>query len=533
MARLDASNVDVINTVRANASLDYQSRVPVVTKANIAATLKRLTEYDPLWNEFQNVLINKIGLVVMDKNMVFENRLRPLKSGGMEFGGIVQELDAQLIEAEAYDPNSTDVFSKHEPEVLVNYHKVNRRDKYPFTVNSDLLEEAFINDGQLAAYVNSLMVVPQQSAEWDEYLIMRDLLTSYQQRAGGFANYQVTDIATAQDPAAAGKELTRYIREMYLTMKGFYKNQFNASHADAFSTELVLLTTAKVSSFLDVEVLANAFHMDKAEWLADRVVILDEWPAGLEGTQAMLVDSKFYRVYDTKRRTASIFNPASLSWNYFYHIWQIISASTVKNALRFSTSGDNIVVPTSKTVSSVSASVGSNFFKPGDVIACGATVTYSDGSTDANAYYVITGVDTASGATVEVLPDTGTYIDRMGYLHISENCAFTQIVVRAKATENPTITDSETIVLGPSITLNKSSVTVTAAAGAGHTAAVSATTIPAGETVTWESSDTDVATVSSGTITGVAAGTCIVTASFTKTGDGAGTYSAQVAVTVS
>ena len=191
------------------------------------------------------------------------------------------------------------------------------------------------------------------------------------------------------------------------------------------------------------------------------------------------------------------------------------------------------MVPTSKTVSSVSASVGSNFFKPGDVIACGATVTYSDGSTDANAYYVITGVDTASGATVEVLPDTGTYIDRMGYLHISENCAFTQIVVRAKATENPTITDSETIVLGPSITLNKSSVTVTAAAGAGHTAAVSATTIPAGETVTWESSDTDVATVSSGTITGVAAGTCTVTASFTKTGDGAGTYSAQVAVTVS
>ena len=159
MARLDAINVDIINTVRANASLEYRSRIPEVTQSSLRSTLERITDFDPFWNEFQSILINKIGLVVMDKNMVFENRLRPLKSGGMEYGGMVQELDAQLLEAEEYDPDATDVFNAPKPELIVNYHKINRRDKYKFKVNSDLLEEAFVNEGQLSAYVNSLMVL--------------------------------------------------------------------------------------------------------------------------------------------------------------------------------------------------------------------------------------------------------------------------------------------------------------------------------------------------------------------------------------
>lgn len=528
MAMLDASNVDIINTVRANASLQYRDRVPVATQSNLAHTLSRIQEFDPFWNEFQSILINKIGLVVLDKNMVFENRLKPLKSGGMEFGGMVQELDAQLLRAQSYDPNATNVFDADAPEVLVNYHKINRRDKYVFKVNSDLLEEAFVTDGQLSAYVNSLMVLPQQSAEWDEYMLMLQLLGEYQNSDGGFANYQVTDVATALNPETAGKELTRKVREMYLTMKGFYNTKFNKQNADAFSTDLVLITTPKVQSYLDVDVLANAFNMNKAEWLADRVVIVQEWPAELSGTQCLLLDDKFYRVYDTKRRNVSIPNPSTLDWVYYYHVWQILSASKVKNALRFSTAADTITVGTTKTVSSISASVASNFYTPGDVVACGATVTYADSSTDGNAYFILSGA-TGSG-TEEILPDSGTYIDRMGYLHISENASWTSITVRAVATLDQSVSDTETIALGPSIKLNKSTLTVTAAAGDSHTGSISATTIPAGETVTWHSSDTTKATVSNGTVTGVAAGTCEVTASFTKTGDRAGTYTSEPCV---
>ena len=50
------------------------------------------------------------------------------------------------------------------------------------------------------------------------------------------------------------------------------------------------------------------------------------------------------------------------------------------------------------------------------------------------------------------------------------------------------------------------------------TKALTATVYPTGSTVTWASSDTDVATVSSGTVTGVAAGTATITASITVDG---------------
>ena len=63
----------------------------------------------------------------------------------------------------------------------------------------------------------------------------------------------------------------------------------------------------------------------------------------------------------------------------------------------------------------------------------------------------------------------------------------------------------------PSVTLDRNEATVAIDA----TLKLNATTYPAGETVTWSSDDTDVATVSSGTVTAKAEGTATITASIT------------------
>lgn len=68
--------------------------------------------------------------------------------------------------------------------------------------------------------------------------------------------------------------------------------------------------------------------------------------------------------------------------------------------------------------------------------------------------------------------------------------------------------------ISPSVSLDKTTATV----AAGSTVSLTATTIPAGETVTWSSDDTSKATVSSGTVTGVAAGSATITASVTVGG---------------
>ena len=67
----------------------------------------------------------------------------------------------------------------------------------------------------------------------------------------------------------------------------------------------------------------------------------------------------------------------------------------------------------------------------------------------------------------------------------------------------------------PSVTINTHAVSV----AEGNTVALSATTIPAGETVTWTSGDDTIATVTSGGIVeGEAAGNTVITASITVNG---------------
>ena len=68
------------------------------------------------------------------------------------------------------------------------------------------------------------------------------------------------------------------------------------------------------------------------------------------------------------------------------------------------------------------------------------------------------------------------------------------------------------------VSFDKKTATVTASAGDSHTATITPTTTPAGQTVSWSSSDEAVATVASGVVTGVAAGTAVITGTFTLNG---------------
>lgn len=76
-----------------------------------------------------------------------------------------------------------------------------------------------------------------------------------------------------------------------------------------------------------------------------------------------------------------------------------------------------------------------------------------------------------------------------------------------------------------SVTLNKTASTIEV----DDTVTLIATTNPAGETVTWSSSDATIATVANGVVTGVAEGNAVITAKITVDGND---YTATCAVTV-
>ena len=126
--------------------------------------------------------------------------------------------------------------------------------------------------------------------------------------------------------------------------------------------------------------------------------------------------------------------------------------------------------------------------------------------------------------------------DELGYIGIHELPDYTNMTAMDVVTSGIVLFAEriDGVVVGtigdedanPSIELNKTAFTI----AVDGTETLTATTVPADATVTWESSDTDVATVAAGVVTGVAAGTATITAKITVDGTD---YTATSEVTVS
>lgn len=126
--------------------------------------------------------------------------------------------------------------------------------------------------------------------------------------------------------------------------------------------------------------------------------------------------------------------------------------------------------------------------------------------------------------------------DQLGYIGIHEYPDYTNmtasdtvvsgIVLFAERIDGVVVGTIGDPAENPSIDIDKTAVTIPVEG----TATITATTIPDSETVTWTSSDTDVATVAAGVVTGVAEGTATVTASITVDGT-AYTKTCEVTVT--
>lgn len=445
-ATLTLSNAEVLNMVRSEASASYQERIPAATRGNIARIFETLDAYSPIMNEFCDLLVNRIGLTVFQTNS-FRNSLAPLKRGEQQFGGVIQEIQTGLIKAERYDPNNTNPFGAPKPDIEVNYYTMNRQDVYPMRYNRDQLRQAFVNDGGLSSMLNDILATPLKSDQWDEYLIMRGLIKGAHD-AWTMPTVKVPDIATASDKEAAGKEIAVAMREHYLMMRDFIKTQYNPKHMPVSSDELVILGTPAFFAYFDVEVLAAAFHMDKANFIADRTIVVDDFD--IAGAQAVLIDASAYLCADNLVANDTIYNPRTRDWISYLHHWGTYALSDMRNMLLFSsTEEDNLGTVTAKTVTGVNLAL-TNTVSNNAVLEAGAEielapkVTYSDSTSDEAVFYLITDLsatapaDTSAPTPNVISPDTGTYVDDQNVLHVSRNSTYETLNITAYAAANNT-----------------------------------------------------------------------------------------------
>lgn len=362
MPTINMDNVQLLNTVRQYCPQDYQNRVPAVTQGNIESAIRAFQTYTADWDTFLGVFLQKIGLQVIRKSE-FTNPFSPFKMAPMRSGSKIEEVAINLQKAHAYKNNCYDVFNGDLPDTRVNWHSTNRHDYYSVQAPlEDVMRQAFISDYSLSQYLGARVDNLITSDQADEYLIFKELFAEYATNEG-FYNVQVADVLTAADKAAASRALVSKMRGMYRKVKfpsANYSPEGRNAGLVTVGGDMVLVMTADVEAVIDVESLAAAFHMDKADFLADNVVIIDEWPRGFSGVQALLVDRDFFMVTDTLRtmQPAPI-NPCNLSQSYFYHVWEIISYSRFVPAISFSTASSTSLPATPAAVTSFSIGIES------------------------------------------------------------------------------------------------------------------------------------------------------------------------------
>ncbi len=362
MPTINMDNAQILNTVRQYCPQDYQNRVPAVTQGNIESAIRAFQTYTADWDTFLGVFLQKIGLQVIRKSE-FTNPFSPFKMAPMRLGSKIEEVAINLQKAHAYKNNCYDVFNGDLPDSRVNWHSTNRHDFYSVQAPlEDVLRQAFISDYSLSQYLGALVDNLITSDQADEYLLFKELFAQYATNEG-FYNVQVSDVLSAADKAAASRALVSKMRGMYRKVK-FPSSNYSPEGRNAglvtVGGDMVLVMTADVEAVIDVESLAAAFHMEKADFLADNVVIIDEWPRGFSGVQALLVDRDFFMVTDTLRtmQPAPI-NPCNLSQSYFYHVWEIISYSRFVPAICFSTASGTTLPATPAAVTSFSIGIQS------------------------------------------------------------------------------------------------------------------------------------------------------------------------------
>ena len=338
----DKTNADILNAIRHDASADYRERIPVADQSAMTDYVSNLFTNTPLRNEFVNALINRIGTVIARSN-VWENPLAEFKSGRIEFGDTVEEYYTGLLKAHTYsakdEPGEVDIFGQELPEVAAIFHKVNRQDYYKVTVNDLILRRAFLDENGLANFISDLMASATTSDQIDEFLLMTQLFPEYE-RAGGFYHAHIDDVVNSAGRDPANAALRRMRSDAALLT--FPSEKYNAAHMPAFINrdELILITTPQFQAAIDVESLAAAFNIDRAEFSA-RTVIVPPERMGITGAQAILTGRDFFRVWDTALENRSMVNPVGLYTNYFLHHHQIISTGLFVPAIMYTTGSES------------------------------------------------------------------------------------------------------------------------------------------------------------------------------------------------
>lgn len=366
---LNASTIDIMNVIRQNASYEYQQNVPKVAKASDIPRVGEVIYGTPAFaNQFINALVNRIAIVRV-QSATFNNPYSILKKGYIEFGETVEDIFVSIAKAVDFDPEKAAQreFQRTIPDVRSAFHTMNWRVMYPVTIQDEDLKQAFLSIDGVQNLIAKIVESVYTAAEYDEFLLFKYLLIKAISH-GKIHSKSVgdgTNLDTAAVQFRGTSNLITFMSDKY--------NELKVKNNTPKDRQVIFMDSLFNAEF-DVNVLASAFNMDKADFMG-RLFLIDNWTefdnarfdviransdgieevtsdelALLANVKAVILDEKWFQVYDNNNKFTEDYVASGLYWNYFYHTWKTVSNSPFANAIVFVTTAANTALPESITV---------------------------------------------------------------------------------------------------------------------------------------------------------------------------------------
>ena len=424
-----------LNAIRETSIVDgtlYHQYVPeILPDTDIGSFAAPIVADQTIANEFMSRLVKRIVYTIVEQKL-FRNKLEFLKGDNLPLGAIGQEIMVNPIKGRRFDVDDfAGLLARYDADIKVQYPAVNTDIQYPVTVSRAKLKSAFVSWGELEGFITGITNALYNSAYIDEYRFIKNLVGNAYR-----TNSIQMETVSAVSSEATGKALVKALRKAYLS----FQEPTSANNAwakvggygNAVVTwsnpeDIIILIRNDVLTEIDVDVLSAAFNMSRTDFLASRVIGVDNFDKydedgnkTFDGSAivAGIFDKSWFRIKDQDLEMDEFYNANNRTWQMYLNKVSMYQYSMFSNGLLMVTSvptvhATKITLPATATVA-VDATVELPALT--EPFQANATITYTSSATGKatvaaksgnNKIAVVTGKE-AGSATITATDGTVT-----------------------------------------------------------------------------------------------------------------------------
>lgn len=329
----------------------YHQYVPVITDlTSIGEFGTPILEYTDVRNEFMTKLVKRI-VETQIEGKVFNNKLAQLEGEQVPLGYSIQDIYVNPAKGRKFNVEDfAGLLQKYEADVKQQFLTVNMDMQYPVTITRAKLKNAFTSWGALESFITGITNSLYSGANIDQYNFTKYLISNAYRNG-----HTINEVITAPTTEATAKAFVKTARAIALNFAEASSDynawaKVNTDDTKALVTwtepeDIVFVLRNDVIAELDVEVLASAFNIGKAE-LMGRIIGVRNFDmysdAGVKvfdgsAILGMMCDRKWFKIKSQDLELDSFYNANNRTWQYYYNVVKMYNYSLFANAVVFCT----------------------------------------------------------------------------------------------------------------------------------------------------------------------------------------------------